>query len=127
MAHFSRVAKAVVDVPPDSHQKELAFWEGALGERFTQAVKDPEYHGAALPGGEFTFLLQRLEDGAARVHLDIHTDDLEAEVTRLEGLGARRVRLVRGLWIMADPAGLPFCVISQEPGELHDGNARRWG
>jgi hypothetical protein len=127
VAHYSRVAKVVVDVPGDSHQQTLEFWQATLGQKLVQSESSPEYHGADLPGQDFEFLLQRLDEGSARVHLDIHTDDLEAEVSRLERLGARRVRLVRGLWIMQDPAGLPFCVIPHRAGELHDGNAQRWG
>ena len=60
------------------------------------------------------------------MHLDIHTDDLEAEVARLERLGAERVRRVHGWWIMRDPAGLLFCVIPDTSGSLNDGNAQRW-
>jgi Glyoxalase-like domain len=126
MGHYSRLAKVVVDVPADSHAAELSFWQDALGQKLTQSADDPEYHGVDLPGLEFRFLLQRLDEGAPRVHLDVHTDDLDAEVARLEGLGARRVRLVRGLWIMADPAGLPFCVIGYPAGSLHAGNATHW-
>jgi hypothetical protein len=71
-------------------------------------------------------LVQRMEAGPARVHLDVHTDDLEAEVARLERLGAERVRRVHRWWIMRDPAGLLFCVIPDPPGSLDDGNAQRW-
>ena len=45
------------------------------------------------------------------MHLDIHTDDLDAEVARLEKLGAERVQQVHGWWVMRDPAGLLFCVL----------------
>jgi hypothetical protein len=53
----------------------------------------------------------------AGVHLDIHTDDLVAEMKRLEGLGARVVDDSfadhPGQWvIMADPAGKEFCVVN---------------
>lgn len=126
MAHYSRLYKAVVDVPAADHDRELKFWQGATGQRLSRNDRHPEYHGAPLPGQEFGMLIQQLGDGAARVHLDIHTDDLEAEVARLEGLGAERVAQVHSWWVMRDPAGLPFCVIPQPPGSLNDGNARRW-
>ena len=86
----------------------------------------PEYHGAILTGQDFGLLVQRLGDGEARVHLDIHTDDLEAEVDRLEGLGAQRVAKAGHWWVMRDPAGLVFCVIPEPPGSLSDSNAQRW-
>ncbi len=53
----------------------------------------------------------QLIDGDARVHLDIETDDVEAEVKRLEALGAERVRPEQTWWIMRDPSGQPFCVV----------------
>jgi len=70
--------------------------------------------------------VQRLGDGQARVHLDIKTDDVEAEVTRLERLGARKVQRVGHWWVLQDPVGLPFCVVPASPGSLTGGNAQRW-
>ncbi len=125
MAHHSRLSKVVIDVPEARHDRELAFWQAASGADL-RPFDHPEYHGAALPGQDFWLLIQRLGEGAGRVHLDIHTDDLEAEVHRLERLGAERVRRAHSWWIMRDPAGLLFCVIPQPPGELDESNARRW-
>jgi hypothetical protein len=45
------------------------------------------------------------------VHLDIEADDIEAEVQRLEALGAQRVRQVHGWWVMQAPTGQRFCVV----------------
>lgn len=125
MAHYSRLSKVVIDVPPADHDRELAFWSAAAGQ-LTRFDRFPEYHGAALHGQEFWLLLQRLGQGPARVHLDIHTDDLPAEVARLEALGAERVEQVHSWQVMRDPAGLLFCVIPDSPGEFNDTNARRW-
>ena len=105
MAHFSRLIKVVIDVPASDHDRELSFWEAALGQPLPRFAF-PEYHGAALHGQEFWLLTQRLGEGPARVHLDIHTDDLEAEVARLEQLGAERVQRVQAWQLMRDPAGL---------------------
>lgn len=126
MAHYSRVFKAVIDVSEADHDKELSFWRQATGWALPEFKRQPEYHGSPSKGGEFALLLQRLGDGESRVHLDIHTDDLDAEVARLESLGARRVEKIRFWWVMQDPAGLPFCVLPQEPGTLTDANAQRW-
>ena len=90
MAHYSRLSKVVIDVPPAEHDRELAFWNAAVGEPLTQFTRHPEYHGAMLPGQDVGLLIQRLGAGQARVHIDIHTDDLPAEVARLEKLGAER-------------------------------------
>jgi predicted enzyme related to lactoylglutathione lyase len=126
VSHHSRLFKVVIDVPAADHDQELGFWQAATGQTLAQSSHHPEYHGAMLEGQEFGVLVQRLDEGPSRVHLDIHTDDLEAEVARLERLGATRVREVASWWIMRDPAGLPFCVIPDDSGAMHEGNARRW-
>jgi hypothetical protein len=126
VTHYSRIFKVVIDVPPADHDRELAFWQAASGLPLGQSARYPEYHGADLHGQEFELLIQRLGEGPARVHVDIHTDDLEAEVARLERLGAQRVERVHHWWVMRDPAGLPFCVLPDPPGTLTDDNAQRW-
>jgi hypothetical protein len=128
MTHFSGLFKVVIDVPVNDHDRELAFWEAAVGQQLAD-FDFPEYHGTKLPGHDFWLLVQRLKDGAPRVHLDIHTDNSSAEVARLERLGAQRLDLVtRGhsWWVMRDPAGLPFCVIPQPPETFSEENARIW-
>jgi predicted enzyme related to lactoylglutathione lyase len=126
VTHFSTIAVIVIDVPAGGHEQEVAFWQTATGQPLQHYQKFPEYHGAQLPGKDLGFLVQRLHDGPARVHLDIHTDNLDAEVARLEQAGAVRVQQVNGWWIMQDPAGLPFCVIPEEPGTYTEENAQRW-
>ena len=123
---ISGVSKVVIDVAPGDHDREVAFWQAAIGQPLRRYERHPEYHGGALTGTGIELLTQRLEEGASRVHLDIHTDDLAAEVARLERLGAARVREVHSWWIMRDPAGLLFCVIPQDAGELDETNAQRW-
>src|SRR5215510_2213208 len=126
MSHYSRRDMVVIDVPAAHHAREVEFWQAATGQTLTRNERRPEYHGALLPGRRFGLLTQRLDEGTARVHLDIHTDDLEAEVARLERLGAQRVTQVHSWWIMRDPAGLPFCVLPDAPGSLDGANAHRW-
>ena len=99
---------------------------GPPGSRWRRFERHPEYHGAALPGQEFWLLVQRLGAGPARVHIDIHTDDLDAEVARLERLGAERVQQVHSWWVLRDPAGLLFCVLPEPAGSFDDRNAQRW-
>jgi Glyoxalase-like domain len=69
-----------------------------------------------LHGQEFGLLIQRLGQGSARVHIDISTEDLPAEISRLEKLGAERVQQAHSWQVMRDPAGLLFCVIPESPG-----------
>jgi Glyoxalase-like domain len=118
----------VIDVPDADHDQELAFWATATGSELAHIGKFPEYHGGQLGAGagDICMLVQRLGDGPARIHIDIHTSDLEAEVTRLEQAGATRLREANGWWIMRDPAGLVFCVVPDPPGVLTEDNAQHW-
>jgi hypothetical protein len=45
------------------------------------------------------------------VHLDIESDDIEAEVRRLEKLGARRIGMVKSWCVLEAPTGQRFCVV----------------
>jgi predicted enzyme related to lactoylglutathione lyase len=94
------------------------FWSPALGlQRLGSAGN---YVVLVSPSGTLPkLLLQRVGEPKAtknRMHLDIETPDVDAEVTRLEGIGARRVesqaRTEYGnRWvIMTDPEGNEFCV-----------------
>lgn len=116
----------MIDVPAGDHDREIAFWSAATGQPLTQLDSHAEYHRAELAGQAIGLLIQRLGHGSGRVHLDIHTDDLDAEVSRLENLGAVRIQQVHSWWIMRDPAGLLFCVVPEPAGSLNGDNAQRW-
>ena len=64
-------------------------------------------------------------DHPSRVHLDIETDDIDAEVLRLEKLGAKRVRAVHTWWIMEAPTGQRFCVVPASSPDFET-RACRW-
>jgi catechol 2,3-dioxygenase-like lactoylglutathione lyase family enzyme len=123
VAHYSRLSRIVFDAPDETHDAEVAFWRDALGVKLTRYEKFPEYHGAELAGG-FGLLAQRLGDGAARVHVDIHTTDRAAEVARLQRLGATLVDDGEQWAVMRDPAGLVFCVVPDQ--RLDATNATEW-
>jgi Glyoxalase-like domain len=83
------------------------------------------YRRLRLPDAEIRVLLQRTDDEKVsknRMHLDLETDDVEAEVRRLEALGATRWdhQQERGFdfWVMRDPWGNEFCVLPPEFPEL---------
>jgi Glyoxalase-like domain len=126
MAHHSRLDKIVIDVAPEDHDKEVAFWSGVTGRPLAHSSRYPEYHWGEIPGQDVGILVQRLDAGASRVHVDIHATDVEAEVARLEQLGATRIKQVHDWWIMQDPAGLPVCVVPDRAERLTDDNALRW-
>lgn len=116
----------MIDVQAGDHDPEMAFWSAATGQPATELDSHPEYHRIELGGQDVKLLIQRLGNGPGRVHLDIHTDDLDAEVRRLESLGAERIQQVDAWWIMRDPAGLVFCVVPKPAERFNDGNAQRW-
>jgi hypothetical protein len=79
---------------------------------------DPASPYVALTGeaGGLRVGLQRVQD-TSRIHLDIETDDVEAEVQRLEKLGARRKTFIERWWVMEAPSGHLFCVIPADHAE----------
>jgi predicted enzyme related to lactoylglutathione lyase len=99
-------------------QKLAGFWAEALG--IPVLGGEGQYVMLASPSGKLPkLLLQGVAEpkaGKNRMHLDLHTPDIETEANRLEGLGARRLedgpRSEFGeRWIvMADPEGNEFCV-----------------
>jgi len=123
MAHRSGIVQLVIDVPGGDHDEELTFWEGALGQPLPNRERFPEFSGDLLPNG-MGLLVQRLGDGPARVHFDIHASDVAAEVSRLEGLGAESVARHDFWTVMRDPAGLIFCVVVDQ--QLDDTNSHLW-
>lgn len=110
--HRSRLGGLIIDCRVDDLAESARFWRRALGrgERASDAPEDRGYVVLDTLPGEPHMELQRV-DHDSRVHLDIETDDVDAEVARLEGLGARKVRPVHDWWVMEAPSGHRFCVV----------------
>lgn len=90
--------------------------------------QDEPYRPLGLRPGDLLIELQRVgDDTQPRVHLDIDTDDVDAEVLPLEQLGARRLQTVDDgrSWQMVDPGGLVFCVIPPHTPDFED-HAKVW-
>ena len=100
----------------DPLDASLGFWSAALDRAIADRDQDGDGRYAELEtaADEPFLLLQRVEH-AARVHLDIETDDLDAEAARLEKLGATRLEFLKRWWIMQAPTGHRFCVVRQQP------------
>jgi hypothetical protein len=124
MTHYSRLARIVVDAPSETHDAEVAFWREASGVPLKRYERFPAYHGAPPGPDGMGLLTQHLEAGPARIHLDIHTSDRAAEVTRLLALGAAIVNDGEFWTIMRDPAGLEFCVVPDD--SVNASNAHTW-
>lgn len=112
MTHRSRIQVVLIDHPPETAAEGCRFWARAVGQLPDAATSEhSEFTRLAQLGNGIVLAHQRLGAGEPRMHLDIETDDVDAEVARLETLGAQRLRQVDELWQMRDPAGLVFCVV----------------
>lgn len=122
--HRSGLGGLIIDCKTDDLNREARFWSNALGHeiRPSDDPNDENYVILDTPEGEPYIEVQAVEH-PSRVHIDIKTDNLEAEVQRLERLGATRVKLVKDWWVMEAPSGHRFCVISlhsdQDVGKLN--------
>ena len=113
----SQVDQLCVDIPPAGFEAEATFWQRLTGwARRPSGLPEFDVLERA-PGMPLRLLLQRTGPGVARVHLDLACDDVDAEVARHVGLGARVVRRVPGDWTtLADPVGREYCVTGRSPG-----------
>jgi hypothetical protein len=113
--HRSTIGALSIDVPAARVEAASAFWRAALGRTSRTGTVHPEFQVLEGPAVRAGLLLQDVGATPPRVHLDLHTDDLEAEVARLVALGAREVRRYGGWVVLEDPAGMAFCVCPVEP------------
>jgi Glyoxalase-like domain len=116
--HKSRFCAFVIDCKTDDLDAAARFWSAALGREVLPTAPDsPTYRTLKVRDDEPLMLVQQV-DHESRVHLDVESDDVEAEVARLEGLGARRLAKVRTWWVMEAPSGQRFCVVRPQRGPL---------
>lgn len=110
--HKSRLAAFVIDCRVDDLPHAAEFWSKALG--YAALTPDAQwaerYRYLDGPPGEPKLLLQKV-DHPSRIHLDIETNDIPAEVKRLEALGAKVVQVLERWTVMEAPTGHRFCVV----------------
>src|SRR5688572_19050882 len=124
--HKSRLAGFIIDCQTADLPAAAEFWGAALGM---------ELRGLDGSEGENYIRLMDADRGLhievqrvthdSRVHLDIESDDVEAEAARLEQLGARRIRKVNTWWVMEAPTGQRFCVVRSKAADF-SAKANRW-
>lgn len=115
MAHRSRLSSLVIDCQVDDLAPHAEFWSKALGKPINSidSEGDGRYAELATEADEPIILLQKVAH-PSRVHLDIESDDVDAEAERLVTLGARKVEKIKTWWVMEAPSGHRFCVIRQQ-------------
>jgi predicted enzyme related to lactoylglutathione lyase len=105
-------------------ERSARFWAGVLGYLDEGQSTGPYRTLRPTDGSGAEVLLQRTTDhkrGKNRVHLDLRTRDMDAEVMRVTGLGATMLTgqpVEEGGWtwhVLADPDGNEFCVLQPPP------------
>jgi len=119
--HRSRLAGIIIDCERADLDASATFWAGALGVGRKEV--EPPY--ASLEDLGELYAAVQVVDHPSRVHLDIETDDIPAEVARLERLGARKVAEIKDWTVMEAPTGQRFCVVPAREGDFAE-TANRW-
>ena len=124
--HKSQLGGFIIDCQTDDLGSAAEFWSQALGYpmKTSDDPADENYVLLETQPNDLQIELQRV-DHPSRVHIDIEADDIEAEVHRLEKIGAKRVEQVHSWWVMEAPTGHRFCVISPQRSEFPT-EAKEW-
>jgi glyoxalase superfamily protein len=120
--HRSRLAGFIIDCDTGDVAGAAAFWSAALGDK---RLRKPQGKYVKLDDQAGLHAEVQRVDHPPRVHLDIESDDIPAEVARLEKLGARRIANVRTWVVMEAPTGHRFCVIRAQTRDF-DAKAHTW-
>ena len=117
-----KVGSVVIDC--NDFPTMFAFWREALRYTFREPVEDDWVILRDPEGKNVNVSLQLVPEkrsGKNRLHLDLYTDEQEAEVERLLELGATRFARTpepdEDFIVLEDPEGNLFCVIDTSPGQ----------
>ncbi len=112
--HRSQLGGLIIDCRTEDLDAAADFWSAALGMPRIKAPRDepePEkYVHLKHRANDLDVEVQKV-DHPSRVHLDIETDDIKAEVARLVKLGAKKVKKIGTWWVLEAPTGQRFCVV----------------
>lgn len=110
--HKSRLAGLIIDCETDDLDAAAEFWAKALGAPAQHAadLATSPYVELHMPADEPYVEVQKVNH-ASRVHIDIESDDVDAEVARLERLGAKRIAAIKKWVVLEAPTGHRFCVV----------------
>ena len=122
--HRSQLSSIIIDCRTDDLEGAAKFWSQALGRPY-KPDSDGKYMDIATREDEPVVMVQLVEH-ESRVHLDIESDDIEAEVRRLEALGAKRVASIKTWVVMEAPTGQRFCVVRPQRGGALGAHANSW-
>ncbi|MEV0612857.1 VOC family protein [Nonomuraea sp. NPDC050404] len=127
--HRSRVYALLIDTPSPEAEAAAAFWAAALGATASPLPSYEQFislHGA-MPQPGLLMAVQVTDDDTPRIHVDIETDDLEAEVRRLTALGASEVARWQECRTLRVPGGHLMCVLPVESDRaVFEAEAKTW-
>src|SRR6201992_335264 len=119
--HKSKLAGFIIDCQTQDLEGAAGFWGAALGMPVRTLPPDEAALYKKLDDGQHGLSIEvQIVEHPSRVHLDIESDDLEAEARRLEALGARRIQAVRTWIVMEAPTGQRFCVVRPQSDAFPD-------
>jgi predicted enzyme related to lactoylglutathione lyase len=122
--HKSRLAGFIIDCRTQDLERAAQFWSSALGIGLAPQQASPIYRQLATEPDDIHIEVQQVSHDS-RVHLDIETDDIEAEAQRLEALGAKRVKYVQTWLVMEAPTGQRFCLVRPQRADFEQ-HANVW-
>lgn len=110
---------AFLDLPSPAFDRGVAFWEAVTGSKLSplRGTHD-EFATLVPPDGDAYLRVQRIGEGAAGIHLDLHAPNVPAAAAQAVALGAR-VLGDHGYVTLASPGGFRFCIVP------HHGEATR--
>jgi hypothetical protein len=107
--HSSKLSTFVIDCQNTDLEAAAQFWSAAL-RRDLKPTTDDRYRDLRCPPAQPLVMIQKVEH-PSRIHLDIESADIPAEVERLTGLGAKEIERIRTWVVMEAPTGQRFCVV----------------
>ena len=114
------VDTAFLEFPAETFEQGSVFWQAVTASAVSAPRGAHAEFATLLPAQGDAFLrIQRLHDGPAGCHLDMHADDAPATAAEAERLGAALVGAEDGYVVLRSPGGLSFCVVG------HEGEAER--
>lgn len=123
--YHSRVSTLMIDCLADRFEDSIAFWTRALGfAKPRRPADNQKYLTLGRLEGPLFVRLQKVGTDPG-YHLDIESDDINAEADRLEAAGANRKYRLKRWWVLEDASGNAFCVIRPESEGFPEG-ANRW-
>ncbi len=124
--HHSRLCSIIIDCNTYDLDGAAAFWSATLCRpvNLEKSGNLEIYRALETPLGQIKCEVQRVNH-TSRVHIDIETDDIEAEVVRLSRLGAKEAQRIKHWVVMEAPTGQKFCVVPPQLPRFPSG-ANRW-